>query len=73
MKQDDARDPASQAVAERFEIFLDEATAIAGAWFGEIEGTARASLIVQIASSLMHSESTGALEQAIKSMTRERV
>ena len=56
MKQHDKSELATQPVAERMELFLDEATALATSWFGERAETDRAVLIVQMASAMLQRE-----------------
>lgn len=73
MRKHDKSELATQPVAERMEVFLDEAPALASSWFGERAQTDRASLIVQMASAMLQREGTEILARAVNFTEKEKV
>ena len=73
MRQHDKSELATQPVAERMELFLDEATALATSWFGERAETDLASLIVQMASAMLQREGAEILAKAVNCTEKEKV
>ena len=70
MHSPDPLDHAPQVLAERLEVYLDEATTLAKSWFGQ-SAEDQPALIVQMATALLQREGAEAVALAIKSKMKE--